>query len=431
MAIHGKDLLTEVAVRNAKVKEKTYMLRDGGGLWLVVEPTGRKWWKLRVVFAKKENSFSLGEYSAVTLSQARAKRDRVNSQRANGINPGAARKASKAAESGEGSFETVAREWIERCRERWSDSHYRRTKRNLERDAFPWIGMRPVGDITTAEVLTILRRVEKRSLETAHKLKITCGQVVRFGIQNGMAEADRDPIALLRGALEPIHNERMAYPKTPEAQGRLLRAIDVYRGTFVFRSALRLLAIVFTRPGTLAEMEWGDIDLEKALWIIPVERAGTKKPKRVKQKRRGEIAHIVTLPTQALEVLREIYPLTGQGRYVFPQVRNREKPTGTDTLTKALRIMGFTKEEISSHGFRHMASTSLHEATDADGKRLFDKDAVEKQMSHKGSNRIELIYNAAEYLPARRTMMQWYADHLDRLKAGEAEKIVPIRAAGV
>lgn len=426
MAIHGKNLLTEVAVRNAKAKERTYRLRDGGGLWLVVEPTGRRWWKLRVVFAKKENSFSLGDYPEITLSAARDKRRAARKQKMEGIDPGMVRKVTKLSQQGEGTFEAVAREWYEKNRPGWSDSHARRTLRNLERDVFPWLGARSIGggNIRPVDILSVLRRIESRSLETAHKVKIVCGQIFRYAIQNGRGGTDvTDPTQSMRGALDPIHNKRMAHPQTPEAKAKLLRAIDGYKGTFIVKCALQLAPMLFVRPVTLAEMEWVDVDLDKAEWRIPVERSGTKKCKRLKEIQRGEIVHIVPLSRQAVAILRDLHPLTGNGRYAFSGARNREKPISPESIRKALRIMGFSKEDITTHGFRHVASTALNET------ELFPEKIIEKQLAHATGGKTELIYNAAEYLPARHKMMQYYCDYLDRLKAGEADKIVPILTA--
>ncbi len=231
MAKHAKDQLTDSAVRSAKAKDAACMLRDGGGLYLVIDPSGRKWWKLRLTFGKKENSFSLGEYPAVSLKAARIERDKKYKEAAAGIDPGAARKAEKARQAGEGTYESIAREWHAKREKDWSERHRTRTLRDFERDVFPYIGSRLIETVTSQEMLSVLRRVETRSLETAHKIKTTCGQVFRYAIVTG--RATNDPTLALQGALATVHNKRMAAPTIPVDDAPLLLANDDYKGTFV------------------------------------------------------------------------------------------------------------------------------------------------------------------------------------------------------
>jgi integrase len=405
MAKHAKDQLTDSTVRSAKAKDSACMFRDGGGLYLVVDPSGRKWWKLRLTFGKKENSFSLGEYPTISLKAARIERDKKYKEAAAGIDPGAARKAEKARQAGEGTYESIAREWHAKREKDWSERHKTRTLRDFERDVFPYIGSRLIDTVTSQEMLSVLRRVETRSLETAHKIKTTCGQVFRYAIVTG--RATNDPTLALQGALATVHNKRMAAPTSPVDIGPLLLAIDGYKGTFVVQCALKLSPLLFVRPGELRKAEWKEIDLEKREWRIPIERM--KRRQTEKNTRRGEIAHIVPFSRQAVAILEDLYQLTGNGIFVFPGARGNDRPLCDNALNAAFRRMGFTKDEIVVHGFRHMASTLLHE-------KGYPSHLIEKQLSHADRNNIRATYNYAEYMAERIEMMQAWADYLDELK---------------
>ncbi len=382
------------------------MLRDGGGLYLIIDPSGRKWWKLRMTFGRKENSFSLGEYPIIGLKAARIERDKKIREAAEGIDPGASRKAEKSRQAGEGTFESVAREWHAKREKDWSERHKTRTLRDFERDVFPYIGARLIETITSQDMLAVLRRIENRTLETAHKIKTTCSQVFRYAIATG--RTINDPTTALQGALAPIRNKRMAAPTNPVDVAPLLRAIDGYKGTFVVQCALKLSPLLFVRPGELRKAEWKEFDLESGDWRIPIERM--KRRQTEKNTRRGEIAHIVPLSKQAITILKELYKLTGNGVYVFPGARGNDRPLCDNALNAAFRRMGFTKDEIVVHGFRHMASTLLHE-------KGFATHLIEKQLSHADRNKIRATYNYAEYMPERKEMMQAWADYLDALKS--------------
>ena len=402
----GTNLLTELAVKNAKPKDKTYMLRDGGGLWLVMEPTGRKWWKLRVVFAKKENSFSLGEYPALSLAESREKREAIRKQAAAGIDPGAARKVEKATQSGEGSFEAVAREWHTRFKPKWSEVHATAIINRLERDVFPYIGARPIGEITPPEVLAVLRRIESRTLETAHRVKIACGQVFRYAVATGHATSD--PISALRGALPPVQGKHMAAPTDPKAVAPLLRMLNAYQGSFVVACALRLAPLVFVRPGELRQAEWAGVDLDNGEWRYLVPKTKTE--------------HLVPLSRQSVAILRELHQLTGGGRYVFPSSRSASRPMSNNTVNAAMRRMGIdTQNELTGHGFRAMARTILDEVLG------FRPDFIEHQLAHAVRDPLGRAYNRTAHLPERRKMMQAWADYLEELAAGEENKIIPLR----
>ncbi len=392
--------LTDTVIRKAKPGPKPLRLFDAGGLYLEVAPSGGKWWRLKYRFAEKEKRLSLGVYPEVSLKEARGKRDDARRLLANGIDPSAQRQASKSAlvEHATNSFETVAREWFAKFSQGWVESHSDKIIRRLERDVFPWIGARPVNSITAAELLTALRRIESRgALETAHRAMQNCGQVFRYAVATGRAE--RDPTADLRGALPPVKEKHHASVKDPKAIGALLRAIDGYQGLLITKCALRLAPLLFVRPGELRKGEWTELNLDGAEWRIPAAR----------MKMRAQ--HIVPLSTQAVAILRELHALTGARRYVFPGARTNGRPMSENTVNAGLRRLGYTKDEMTGHGFRSIASTLLNE-------QGWHRDAIERQLAHAERNNIRAAYNFAEHLPERRKMMQAWADYLDGLRAG-------------
>jgi integrase len=390
--------LTDTAVRNAKPKEKAYKLFDGGGLFLMVNPKGSRYWRLKYRIKGKEKLLALGVYPDVSLKSARDRRDEARKQIAAGIDPCELKKAEKASQSDAGSFETVSREWWSKREPNWSNTHSSRIILRLEKDVFPWIGGRPIGDITAAELLTVLRRIENRgAIETAHRIHQSCGQIFRYAVATG--RADNDPSAALRGALPPTRQKHHASITDPKKIGELLRAVDGYKGSFITRCALQLASLTFVRPGELRHAEWSEIDLEKAEWRIPAE------------KMKMCAVHIVPLSHQALQVLREIQPLTGRGKFVFPGVRTNRRPMSENTVNAALRRLGYTKDEMTGHGFRSMASTILNE-------QGWHRDAIERQLAHAERNSVRAAYNYAEHLPERIKMMQAWADYLDGLKKG-------------
>ncbi|MHC1710806.1 MAG: tyrosine-type recombinase/integrase [Solidesulfovibrio sp.] len=397
--------LTDVAVKNAKPGPKTIRLRDERGLYLEISPRGGKWWRFRYMLKGKANMLSLGVYPDVSLKDARARRDEARKLIANGICPSATRKEEKAEVAADAmTFEKVAREWFSKFKENWSSSHAERTLRRLEKDVFPWLGARPIRDILAPELLTTIRRIESRgAIETAHRTIQNCGQVFRYAVASG--HADRDISGDLRGALPPSKEKHHASVTDPKEVAALLRTIDTYQGSFVTMCALRLAPMTFVRPGELRHAEWSEIDLDKAEWRIPA----------AKMKMREQ--HIVPLSRQAVALLRELHPLTGAGCYVFPSVRTSARPMSENTVNAALRRLGYSKEEMTGHGFRSMASTLLNEMG-------WNRDAIERQLAHAERNSIRAAYNFAEFLPERRKMMQGWADYLDKLKAGA--KVTPL-----
>jgi len=389
--------LTDTAIRNAKPREKQYKLSDDKGMYVLVKKAG-KYFRLDYRFGGKRKTLALGVYPEVKLTEARDKRDDARKLIANDIDPSQARKVQKSIliEQTENSFEAVAREWHAKYSHGWAESHAKKIIRRFELYIFPWLGSRPISDITPPELLAVLRRVESKGiLETAHRAQQNCSQVFRYAIATGRAE--RDSTADLRGALAPAKHGRMATITEPKKIGELLRAIDGYEGTPVAKCALRLAPLVFVRPGELRHAEWEEINFDNAEWRIPAEKMKMKDP------------HIVPLAMQAVEILYEIRPLTGQGRYVFPSIRTNSRPMSDNTILSALRRMGYPKDEMSGHGFRAMASTILHE-------QGWPSDIIERQLAHAERNSIKAAYNHAQHLPERQKMMQAWADYLDTLK---------------
>ena len=392
--------LTALQVKGAKPADKPYKLYDGGGLILLVQPTGAKYWRYRYSFTGKEKLLALGVYPDLSLSDARALHSEARNLLAKGIDPSQAKRASKAAKLAltENSFELIAREWHAKNLHTWKRSNADKLLNLLQNDLFPWLGKRPVGDITAPELLQTIRRIESRGvLETAHRARSLCGQIFRYAIATNKAE--RDPSADIRGALPPVKHKHHASITDPIKIGKLLRDIDGYTGTFIVRCAFKLSPLVFLRAGELRSAEWCEFDLDKAEWRIADGR----------MKKEG--AHIVPLATQAVAILREIHPLTGSGRYVFPSAVSTLKPMSENAIRAALRSLGYTNDDMTPHGFRSMASTRLNE-------QGFNADVIEIQLAHIERNAIRAAYNYAQYLPERRRMMQHWADYLDGLKAG-------------
>jgi integrase len=408
--------LTDVAIKNVKSGNKAIRLFDGGGLYLEVSPAGGKWWRFKYRFGGKEKRISLGVYPDISLKDARTRHLEARRQVAQGIDPSEIKKMVNASHSGKDSFETVAREWVAFKSPGWSPSHRDKTITILEKDIFPYIGSRPIGEIKPAELLAVLKRIDIRSSATARKAYSACKQVFVHDIPSGRVTVS--PAEGLFAHLSPRIVKHMASPTTQGETARLLIAIDGYAGTFVVHCAMRLSPLFFVRPGTLRSMEWADIDFDRAEWRIPIEQL--KRRQLDKLARRGEVAHIVPLCRQALAILRDLHQLTGGGQYAFPAIRHKDQCISNNTVRSALRGMGFTGDDITPHGFRHMASTNLHELG-------YSSHLIEKQLAHSDRNKIRAVYNHAEYLPERRKMMQAWADYLDQLKSGA--KIIPFRMA--
>jgi len=396
-------MLSKLLIEKTKHGSKTIRLWDGRGMYLEISPKGGKWWRFKYWFDGRERRMSLGVYPDVSLADAREKREEARRKVAAGVDPSELRKAEAVAliESTENTFEAVAREWFGLFSKQWVAAHADKIMRRLELNVFPWIGARPVKAITAPELLAVLRRVESRGAnETAHRALQVCGRVFRFAVATGRAE--RDPSRDLSGALAPTKEKHLASITDPEGVGALLRTIDAYSGSWITRCALRLAPLVFVRPGELRAAQWSEFDFEKAEWRIPATRMKMR------------VQHVVPLSTQAVAVLRDLQPLTGRFAFAFPGVRSRFRPMSENTITAALRRMGYSGQDMTGHGFRSMASTLLNE-------QGWNRDAIERQLSHGERDAVRAAYNYAQHLPERRKMMQAWADYLDQLKAQTPE----------
>jgi integrase len=393
--------LSDALLRTVKPNGKTQRLFDAGGLYLEVTPTGSRLWRQKYRYAGKEKRLAHGVYPEVTLREARERRDAARKLLASGVDPGQHKKAAKlaATTSAGNSFEVVAREWFGKHEPTWATNHSTKVIRRLERDVFPWLGARPIAEITAPELLQVLRRIEGRALETAHRALQNCGQVFRYAVATGRAE--RDPTPDLRGALAPWKPVHFASITDPEQVGELLLAMDGSKARPIVKSALLLAPLVFTRPGELREAKWSEFDLDAAEWHIPAERMKMRQP------------HLVPLSKQAVAILRELHPLTGHGQFgnhVFPG-RTDKTAMSNNAVRLALRKIGYDKDQMSGHGFRAMARTVLDEVL---GVR---PDFIEHQLAHAVRDPNGRAYNRTAHLAERRKMMQTWADYLDKLKA--------------
>lgn len=413
--------LSELAVRKAKaLPDRAIKLTDGRGLYILISASG-KYWRFDYRFNGKRKTLALGVYPDVPLASpktsgnvphidgARERLDQARKLLAQGIDPGASRKAHREAgsERAANSFEIIAREWLAKQSTELDPVTHAKAAALLEKWAFPWIGGKPIAEITARDLLeSVLRRVEQSGkLETAaHRLKQRCGQIFRYAIATGRAE--RDPVPDLRGALSTAKTRSHSAITDPVKIGQLLRAIDGFDGQFATLCALKLTPMLFVRPGELRRAEWKEIDINGAQWSIPAEKMKMDAP------------HIVPLATQAVAILSELRPLTGNGQYVFPGARSWQRPMSENTVNAALRRLGYDGSEIVAHGFRSMASTLLNE-------QGWSPDVIERQLAHTERNEVRRAYNRAKYLPERRKMMQAWADYLDGLRAGSGN-VVPI-----
>jgi len=400
--------LTDVAIRKAKPGAKPRKMFDGLGLYLWVTPAGGKSWRYKYRFAGKEKLLVLGSYPDMPLAEAREKRAEARKVLSRDGDPGALKQLQKATrrEAAENTFQALALEWHSKHSPGWAENHSGKILSRLERDVFPWLGKRPISEISAPEILVVLKRIEKRgALDTAHRAHQNIQQVFRYAIANRVAE--RNPAADLRGALPPAIETHYPTIIDPVQIGQLLRDIDAFTGTFATKCALQLAPLVFVRPGELRKAQWHEFDLPASEWRIPAERMKMNQ------------VHIVPLSRQAIAILNELAPLTREvltgkrdaRRYLFPGARSLLRPMSENTINAALRRMGYEKDKMTGHGFRSMASTILNE-------HGWNRDAIERQLAHGERDSIRAAYNYAEYLPERREMMQWWADYLDKLANG-------------
>jgi integrase len=406
--------LTDMSIKKAKPEAKPYKMTDGAGLYLLVEPKGSKYWRMAYRFAGKQKTLAIGVYPDVSLADARVRCHEARKLLANNVDPSAAKQAQKEATfiQTDNNFEVIAREWFTRHSPNWKENHSSKIIARLEKDVFPWIGARPIGELAAPALLAVIRRIESRgALETAHRALATCGQVFRYAVATGRAE--RDPTGDLRGALPPVRKDNhFAAITDPKKVGELMRDIDGYQGSYIVKSAFKISPMVFVRPGELRKMEWAELDLDKAEWIIPAE------------KMKMGVTHIVPLAKQVVAELRELQPLTGHGKYVFHGERDHDRPMSDNAIRSALRRMGWANDEMTPHGFRAMASTILDNMG-------YKQEWLERQLAHEEPNKIKAAYKRDTwrmYLPERTAMMQAWADYLDKLKVG-AEILTLNRAA--
>jgi integrase len=402
--------LTDTALRKAKPADKPLKLADGGGLYLLLKPTGAKWWRwdYRRPVSSKRNTLSLGIYPDVGLALARERRDEARRLLAQGVDPGETRKAEKAAgeQRAANSFEVVAREWL--AKQGWVPGYITKVTAWMDNDVFPYIGSRPIASLSAPEFLSVGRRIEERgAVESAHRILQNCSQVMRYAIATGRAE--RNPVPDLKGALTRPPKRHFASIVDPKQVGALLRAIDGYAGSPEVRAALKLAPLVFVRPGELRQAEWAEFDLDAEdadhqpapFWDIPASRMKMREP------------HLVPLAPQAVAILRELQPLTGRGRYVFPSARSPKRPMSNNAVNAALRRMGFDSDTMTGHGFRATARTILDEVLG------FRPDWIEHQLAHAVRDPNGRAYNRTAHLADRRKMMLAWVTYLDGLKDAE------------
>ncbi len=398
--------ITDTRIKTAKPKEKPYKLTDGGGLYLQIQPTGAKYWRLAYRYTDKQKTLAIGVYPEITLAQARLDRDKARKLLASGTDPATAMskrvKKKQQLIKTENSFEAIAREWHENEREGWSKDYASSVIKSMGKEVFPYIGHIPLKELTAPLVLEVLRKVESRdALELASKTLQRCSAVFRFAIQTGRAEYN--PVTDLKGALKTrkvIHRAALSRADLPE----FLTKLSAYDGHMQTRLALNLVVLTFVRTGEIRGARWDEFDLDRAEWRIPAER----------MKMRSE--HIVPLSQQALATLDELKPLSGHRELLFPSEKTWKKPISENTMLYAMYRMGY-HGTATVHGFRATASTILNESG-------FKSDVIERQLAHAERNKVRAAYNRSEYLEERKKMMQWWADFLEGIKNNK--NVVPI-----
>ena len=399
--------LTELRLKALRAKPEPGKHSDRDGLFIKMDAKGAMRWQWRIRTPKGENTVSYGVYPEVGLAEARRRHETARAQMRNGINPNEAKRAIKQAKAAEAvnSFEAVTREWFETRKDEWAPSYGQKIMRRMEVDVFPFIGAKPVAEITAPMLLDVLRKVENRgAIETAHRALENCGQALRYAVVTGRIVSS--PARDLKGALrKPLVKHMPAITDLTELAG-LLRAINGYAGTPVVRTALQLAPMLMLRPGELRFARWEEMDLNNATWTIP--------PHRMKRERSGKIhgdPHIVPLPSQAIDLLRDLFPLTGPTGLVFRGERDHERAMSENTINAALRRMGYdTQTQVTGHGFRATARTILDEHLN------YDRAIIETQLAHSVADSLGRAYNRTEFLTQRRAMLQVWADYLTKLQ---------------
>lgn len=389
--------LSDAAIRRIKPSGRTQRLFDSGGLYLEVTPRGSLCWRQKYRFAGKEKRLAHGIYPDVPLSLARTRRDEARRLLAQGMDPADQKKAAAAALEtlGARTFKAIAVEWM--AKRKWVASYRVKVEAYFNNDVFPWIGSRDADTLEAADFLAIARRIEERgSLETAHRTTKKCGEVMRYAVATQRAK--RNPVPDLQGALAPVEKGHFAAITKPDDLAPFLRALHGYRGTPMTRAALKLAPLVFVRPIELRTAEWSEFDLDAAEWNVPAAKIKTRIPL------------LVPLARQAVEILRELHPLTGRGRYVFAGVRTPKRPMSSNTVLAAIRALGYDKAAATGHGFRATARTILDE------KLKFRPDIIDHQLAHVVKDTNGRAYNRTAFIEDRIAMMQRWADYLDELR---------------
>lgn len=404
--------LTDTACRNAKPKDRPYKLGDSGGLHLLVKPTGGRYWRMKYYFLGKEKLLSIGTYPEVSLAEAREKRDHARKQLSNDIDPAQAKRTAKQLKliNSQNTFEAIAREWHANKISTWTLRYGANLLHRLEVDVFPVIGSRPISEIEAPELLAMLRKVESRgALEIAKRLSQTAGQIFRYAIATGRIK--HNPVPNLKDALKPTVKGHFAAISIQELPA-FLETLDrndarLYALT---RIAIRLMLLTFVRTGELIGAKWSEINLDEAVWIIPAER----------MKMRNE--HIVPLSTQAIALITQLKPLTGQRQYVFPNQARPSDHMSNNTILGALKRLGY-KGKMTGHGFRALAMSTIKE------KLGYRHEVVDRQLAHAPRNKVDAAYDRARFMDERKVMMQEWADYLDRVTAETNDSAVRIPSA--
>jgi len=394
-------------LNDAKIKalklssdKKQLKLSDGGGLCLLVTKSG-KYWRVNYRFGGKQKTLALGTYPSISLKSARTKHLKAKQDLSRNIDPMAQKKIEKANHANHANldtFQAIAKTWIMKKKPQWADKTYLHKESELSNHILPWLGALKINTIRAMDILQVCQRIEANGHhEQAHRVKMLCGQIMRYAVAIGKAE--RDPTPDLKGALTPVKSLHRPCLQNPKQVGELMRAISEHQGTFIVHCALRLSPYIFLRPSELRSLEWQEIDFNERIINIPGEKMKMRQ------------THIVPLSTQAIEILQEIQSLTGRGRYVFPGARSTNRCMSDGAINATLRRIGYdTKREHCAHGFRGTASTLLHELG-------YNSDVIERQLAHKEGNAIKAAYNHARHLPERKKMMQEWADYLNKLKS--------------
>lgn len=413
-------LLNDSQIKNAKPKEKCYRLNDGEGLYIRIETNGSKRWRFDYTIRENRKTLSLGTYPKISLSNARIRSDAARELVVNGTDPSEQRQQEKRdrerakdeqarIEAGVplvGSFEYVAREWLDSIEHTVKPQTHIKKVRRFELFSFPAIGRNPIGEIKPKAIKAILDPIiDRKELETAHRHCAEIGTVFDYAIAHELA--DTNPAQTVARQIPPQKVKNRAALTEPKDIAQLLRSIDAYTGTFTVQCALKITPLLFQRPGEIRQMQWCDVDMQAREWRYLVTKT--------------ESQHIVPLSHQALAILEEIRTETGNGRYVFPSMRRDGRPMSDGAVLTALKTMGYSSDVMTAHGFRTLASTLLNE-------QGWSPDAIERQLCHQPRDKIRAVYNRAQYLDERRRMMQAWADYLDQLKTGAA--IIPFQKAG-